>query len=243
MTQYDVIHISALALTLLFFIASSYLVSKMNRFFSWLMIALAAIAASLGIFYRYALALGAVDTPDFKQLSLQMLQVCGFNFILLPLCLIPGFRLARQYAVFFSMLAAASTLFSPPGDWAGLEWYDMFVFNSWFNHVFAVAAPLWLIASRREKPELKYVPWVSLSVLLYFSTSAAIQSYLIGEGIISEKNSFSFIYNTLGVPFFDFFYSLIPHPYFYLLPIWVIVTALFLVAALIFKPFRLRDEI
>ena len=222
MRLFDSTHIIFMLVTAAFLVLSSIAVSKMSRLWQDVAFAAAALICAAGIFYRYGMGLSWEGGIMPRTLLLELLQVCNFNFLLLPLCLVPRFKLARQYAVCFSMFAAATTFLSISSSFANYAWHDPQVLNSWINHVFAVACPLWMLVSGRERPSRKYLPWVSLCVFAYFTIVYLISEALIGKGIITEATSFSFIYKTDGIPLLDQFHAIIPYPYFHLYPVHAI---------------------
>jgi hypothetical protein len=154
--------------------------------------------------------------------------------------LIPRFELARQYSVFFSMFAASTTLISVPNSWASLNWYDATVLNSWLNHAFAIALPLWMLAARRLKPKREYVLKVTACVVIYFLASAAVTTLLMKGGIIPPGSSYSFIFDTEGIPVFDMLYELIPVPCFYLVPLIPVMAGFFSLLAWAFKRYEVK---
>lgn len=238
MTAFGMTHICLLMATLAFLALSCFAVSKMNRWGQNVMFFIAAALCAGGIFYRYGMGLSFEGGLTWKTLALQMLQVCNFNFLLVILMLVPKFELARQYSVFFSMFAASTTLFSISGSWANYNWYDATVLNSWLNHVFAIALPLWMVAAKRLKPEKKYLWWVTALVLVYFTAVYGISEVLIQNGIITPQNSYSFIYDTGKIPVFVWLRELIPYPYFYLLPLVPLMAGFFWLLAKLFKNYR-----
>lgn len=235
MTAFGTEHFCMLIATIFFLTLTCVLIRKMSTRMQNAAFILAAILCAGGIFYRYAMGLSFESELSLKTLALQMLQVCNFNFILVFLMLIPKMELARQYSIYFSMFAAMTTFVSISKSWANLEWYSPTVLNSWLNHLFAVALPLWMIASGRTKPKKRYILPVSICVFAYFTAVYAISELLIRQGIITEATSFSFIYKTDGVGIFDFLYSIIPHPYLYLLPLFPFMLAFFYAWAKIFE--------
>lgn len=223
MPAYGTVHLIFLGATLLFFVAGWFIVPKIGRAAQNVLFVAITVLCSGGIFFRYGMGMkfGGAFTPG--TLAMEMLQVCNFNFILLPLMLIPKFELARQYSCMFSMVSAITTFLSPASSWADLEWYSATVLNSWLNHVFAVALPLFMMAARRLKPQKKYVLPVLGCVFAYFTIVAGVSWLLIENGVITAENSFSFVFNTEGIIIFDLLYELIPVPYFYLYPLLIVL--------------------
>ena len=145
------------------------------------------------------------------------------------------------------MAAALTTFFSPSSSWADLPWYSATILNSWLNHTFAVALPLFMMAARRLKPQKKYVLPVLGCVFAYFTVVAGVSFLLISRGVITAENSFSFVFSTDGIPIFEFLYKLIPAPYFYLYPLLPVLALYFYLLARLAQgrrvvPFRYRGE-
>lgn len=215
-------------------VLSCLAIAKMPRRWQDVMIVISVVICSSAIFYRYGMGLSWEGGITWKTFLLQMMQVCNFNFILLPLMLIPKFKLARQYSFYFSMFAASTTLFALNNNWGGANWYEPVVFNSWLYHSFAMICPLWMFASGRLRPERKYLIPVSASVFGYFSIVYAISEVLKGVGIMAENQSFSYIYNTDGIPILSTFHKWIGVPYWHLAPAFAIVVAFFCLLSLPF---------
>ena len=171
---------------------------------------------------------------------LQFLQVCNFNAVLVILMLVPKFELARQYSIFFSMFAASTSLISVSRSFAGMEWYNISLVNSWLNHTFAIALPLWMLASRRLKPDKKYILPVMGLVFAYFTIVYIISEVLMSKGIITVETSFSFIYDTMKIGVFDLCYKIIPYPYFYLYPILPIMGGFFFLLSKMFDKYKVN---
>lgn len=215
-------------------VLSCLAVAKMPRKWQNVMIVISVVICSSAIFYRFAMGLSWEGGLDLKTLLLQQLQVCNFNFILLPLMLIPKFKLARQYSFYFSMFAAATTLVALNTRWGGAPWYEPIVFNSWLYHSFAIICPLWMFAARGLRPERKYILPVSGCVFGYFTLVYIISEILKGAGIMAESQSFSYIYNTDGIPVLHTFHKWIGVPYWHLAPAFVIVVIFFFLLSLPF---------
>ena len=215
-------------------VLSCLAVAKMPRKWQNVMIVISVLVCSSAIFYRFAMGLSWEGGINWKLLLMQQLQVCNFNFILLPLMLIPKFKLARQYSFYFSMFAAATTLVALNNAWGGADWYEPIVFNSWLYHSFAMICPLWMFASGGLRPERKYILPVSGCVFGYFTLVYIISEILKGAGIMAQNQSFSYIYNTDGIPILHTFHGWIGVPYWHLLPAFVIVVTFFFLLSLPF---------
>lgn len=236
----SIAHLTYLFFTILFFVGGCFLVRKLNKKGQNIVFIIITFLACSGIFFRYAMGLGFKSfTP--MTLVKQLLQVCTFNFILLPLMLIPKFELARQYAIFFSMFAAMTSLLSVSKEWANLDPLCISIFNSWCNHTFTIALPLFMIASGRTKPKKSYIWKVILCIFIYFTINAGISKILINKGIFTIKNSLSYIFTTDGIFIFDILYKLIPVPYFYLYPLIPILILFFFALSWAFRKYEVKE--
>lgn len=241
MTLFSTAHIIFLIAVVVFLAGSMWLVSKLSRRWQNVMFIVGALLCAGGIFYRYGMGLSLEGGFTWGTLAKEMLQVCNFNFILVLLMLIPRFELARQYAIFFSMFAASTTLFSLSSSWKNLEWYDIQIMNSLINHVFIIALPLWMLAARRLKPRKEYIWKVSLCVFVYMTAVAIIVTALMKNGVITDPTPhYSFIYDTYKIGPLDMLYKLIPYPYFYLYPIAIPMVGFFYFLAWAFRKYEVK---
>lgn len=240
MIAYDSTHICFLVATVGFLVLTTFAVSRMSRFGQSLMITLAALLCSGLIFFTCGMGLTWEGGVNWANLARQMLQVCQFNMILVLLMLIPKFELARQYSAMFSMFAAMTTFVSIPDFLASYNWYDAEVWTFWAFHVFAIAVPLWMMASRRLKPRKEYVLPVVLCVFAYFTIVYMVSATLIAFGHMTVETSHSFIYKSGNTFPLKQLYDLIGVPYFYLWPLIPVVYIFFRLQAFLFRNYELK---
>ncbi len=216
-------------------------IRKVPRKWQNVIFAAIAVLGCAGIFFRHAMGLTVGGELDMKNLLLQQLQVCNFNFILMPLMLIPKNEMARQYSCMFSMFAAFTTFLSIPARFATLEWYDVSIMSFWFNHLMAILLPVLMIAARRLKPQKKYVLPVSGCVFGYFTLAYLIQIPLVQNGIVELDKTFSYVMRTDGIPVFDFLRSIIDVDYFYLYPLLPLLAVIILGFTWLFRNYKTVD--
>ena len=240
MTRFSETHLMLFMATVAFLVLTMYAVSKMPRWGQNIMFVLGALFCACGIFFRYGMGLSIEGGFTWKTLGLQLLQVCNFNLPLVLLMLVPRFELARQYSIMFSMFAASTTLVSLSSAWVNLNWWDLEILNSWLNHAFAIAVPLWMLAAGRLKPQKKYILPVTGCVIAYFLAVYGISEYLIGKGIMTLAKTYSFIYDTDGIGVFEMLYKLIPVPCFYLVPLIPFMIGFFWLLARIFQNWKVE---
>lgn len=240
MTRFSETHLMLFMATVAFIVLTMYAVSKMPRWGQNAMFVLGALCCAGGIFFRYGMGLSIEGGISWRTLAVQLLQVCTFNLPLVLLMLVPKFELARQYSIMFSMFAASTTLVSLSSAWVNLNWWDLEILNSWLNHSFAIALPLWMLAAGRLKPQKKYILPVTGCVIAYFLAVYGISEYLIGRGIMTLEKTYSFIYDTDGIGVFEMLYKLIPVPCFYLVPLIPPMLGFFWLLARIFQNWKVE---
>lgn len=238
MVRGDFTHVCMLAATFIWFVFGFFAMRKVGRRVQNAVFILLTLLCSGGIFFRYAMGLRPTLHFQWQTFAMQLMQVCNFNFVLLPLMLVPKFESARQYSVMFSMLCAATPFFSPPAAWAGLPWYDLQILNSWLNHACAVSLPLFMLAARRLKPQKEYALPVTIAVFFYFTAVAIICYPLIDFGILTAETSFSYVFKQDGILIFKLLYRLIPYPYFYLYPLLPVLYLFFRLFARAMRRYR-----
>ena len=235
MADFSKEHITFLILTIIFMVGSCYAVSRMSRKWQNVMFVIAAVCGSCGIFFRYAMGLHFYWEWHIDELLVQTLQVCNFNFFLLPLMLIPALEIARQYSIYFAMFAACTTLFSLPNSYAAMEWNDPALINFWFNHVFAIALPLWMLSAGVLRPQRKYIGKVTIAVISYFTLVYIISTLLIEFCPKKFGCSYSYVHDPKGMPILTQLYDLIGKPFVYLIPMIVMMVGFFYLVSLPFN--------
>ena len=238
MRSFDQTHRVFLILTAMFYAVTMFAAGKLSRKGQNVMFFLGALVCAAGIFFRYGMDLNFSGKLDLFPLATQMMQVCNFNFLLVLLMLVPKFELARQYSVMFSMFAACTYMFSLPTSFASCNWYDVTVLNSWLNHTFAIALPLWMVAAGRLKPKKEYIVPVTAAVALYFIAVYGCTEWLHATGQLPTDTTFSFVYSPDGVPLLEWLYAMIPVPFFYLVPLAVPMLAFFWLLTRLFQNYK-----
>lgn len=198
---------------------------------------LTAICVS-GIFYLHGTRY--LTTFDLKNLATQMLQVCNFNFILLPLCLFKRFEVARQYLFYFSMPMALSTFVSYPSDVANSMWYSNVCLTFWINHFLIALIPILMIATGRFKPRTDYVWKVAICVFMYFGI-AFIGNYILNGFEIYGSHNHSYTMGADGIMLLIPLFKLIPIPFVYLLPVLAALGLVWWLVSLAFKKYKVED--
>ena len=220
MKSFETPHLLLLSATIAFILLTMFAASKLSRRWQNVLFIVGAVLCAGGILWRYGFNMSLSPLHFHADtLLMQMLQVCNFNMILVLLMLVPKFELARQYAIMFSMFAAATVMLSIPKRFADDAWYSPDFLNFWLNHVFAIALPLWMMAARRLKPQKKYILPVAGCVVAYFLVVYGCTEWLHGIGVLPLSQTFSYVYDPSGVGLLEWMYGLISVPCFYLAPL------------------------
>ena len=241
MIPFGTAHLLYLLFSLVFIASGSLIIARVNRTWQNIIFILTALLGAGGIFFRYAMNLRLTADFQWMTLGIQMLQVCNFNFIVLPLALIKRNEYVRQYAFYFAMLAAGTTFFSYSSSISARRWDDLVVVNFWLNHLAAVALPIFLVASRRFKPHKKYIIPVLIGVFIYFSCSAIGSWLLMKHQGYTPKQTFSFVFYPDGIGIFELLYRMIPIPFVYLWPLMIPIGLVYYGLARIFSGYRVND--
>lgn len=239
MTLFGLPHIMMIIATIIIIIVLMIVIAHLPRKWQNFMIYGAVIVCMAGIIFLHLTHYGT--TFDIVNLLTQMLQVCNFNLILLPLCLIKKNELGRQYLVYFSMFAAMSTFVAYPSDVQNSMWYSVVTLTFWLNHALIVAVPLMMIASRRLKPKKEYIWKVVLCLIGYFLM--AFLGNLILNDFSFENISYNLSY-TMGpstIMILIPLWNLIPIPFVYLLPLLPIFVLLFYLFAYLFRKYEVKE--
>ena len=176
-----------------------------------------------------------------KNLLIQMFQVCNFNFILLPMCLFKRNELARQYLFLFSMPMALSTFISYPSDVAGSMWYSIVCLTFWCNHFLIVLIPILMIATKKFKPQKKYIYKVILCIFMYFLI-AFFANYILNGFQLYGGHNHSYTMDPGGIMLLKPMYDLIPIPFIYLLPVGVILFFVYSLVIKLFEKYKIDDQ-
>ncbi len=240
MRSLDQTHITFLLITIAFYAVTMFVISKLPRMGQNIMFVLAAVICAGGVFFRYAMGFNFTLDLNLKSFAIQMMQVCNFNAILVLLMLVPKFELARQYSIFFSLAAACTYMISLPTSFANNNWYDVTVMNSWLNHTFAIALPLWMLAAGRLKPQKKYILPVTICVIAYFIVVYGCTEWLHSTGALAKDTTFSFVYDPGKIGPLVWMYKLIPMPFFYLIPLIPPMVGFFWLMTWLFRNYKVQ---
>ena len=231
-------HIVMVLMSVLIVVALMIVVSRVSYKAQCVIIYSLVFLCMFGILFLHLTHYGT--QLDFENFFIQMFQVCNFNFILLPLCLIKKNELGRQYLFYFSMPCALSTFVSYVSDVENSIWYSIITLNFWLDHLLVVLVSLLMLSARWFKPQKKYIPWVCLCIFMYFGVCFISNLGLNGWQITGAHNH-SYTMNPGGIMLLEPLYKLIPIPFVYLIPLLPLFALIFCLVALCFKNYKVVD--
>ena len=231
-------HIVMVLMSVLIVVALMIVVSRVSYKAQCVIIYSLVFLCMFGILFLHLTHYGT--QLDFDNFFIQMFQVCNFNFILLPLCLIKKNELGRQYLFYFSMPCALSTFVSYVSDVENSIWYSIITLNFWLDHLLVVLVSLLMLSARWFKPQKKYIPWVCLCIFMYFGVCFISNLGLNGWQITGAHNH-SYTMNPGGIMLLEPLYKLIPIPFVYLIPLLPLFALIFCLVALCFKNYKVVD--
>lgn len=228
-------HILMVIASIIFSVLMFIVVFKAKEKVQNIIISVVGLTAVFGIFFLHGTHY--FTDLDFYNLGKQMFQVCNFNFILIPLALFKRNELARQYLFYFSMPAALSTFVTYPSDVEGSMWFSIITMTFWVNHLFISLTPILMVASKRFKPKIEYIPKVLICICLYFLAAFAFNYISNGWSVAGDSN-LSYTMDAGSIMILKPLFKLIPIPYIYLLPLLVPIALIYFLVALAFKKYE-----
>jgi len=232
-------HILMIVASIVLSVILVVIVIKCNDKIQNIIITTVGLIAVFGIFFLHGTHY--FTELDFYNLGKQMFQVCNFNFILIPLALFKRNELARQYLFYFSMPAALSTFVTYPSDVENSMWHSLITVTFWVNHLFIALTPILLVASKRFKPHIKYVPIVVGCIMLYF-LAAFLANFAFNGWSITGGSNLSYTMDSGSIMILQPLFKLMPIPYVYLLPIVPALLLIYYLVALAFKKYKLKGS-
>lgn len=231
-------HIMMVVVSIILIVGLCVLVARVSYKWQCVIIHSSVGLCMAGILFLHLTRYGT--TLDFKNFFEQIFQVCNFNFILLPLCLIKKNELARQYLFYFSMFSAMSTFVSYTSDVEGSMWYSIIALNFWLDHFLVIAITFMMISARWFKPRKEYILPVIMTMILYF-LSAFVANYLFNGCMITGAHNHSYTMDPGDIMILNPMFKLIPIPFVYLLPFAPILAVLFYLLSLIFRKYEVKE--
>ena len=228
-------HILMIMASIIIGVASFFVVKKVNEQTQNIIIFCLTGICVFGIFFLHGTHY--FTRFDIENLMVQMLQVCNFNFILLPLCLFKKNELARQYLFFFSMPMALSTFVTFPSDIEESMWYSVECLTFWINHFLIALIPILMLATRRFKPRIEYVWKVVLCIFVYFLI-AFIGNFILNGFSIMGPHNHSYTMEAGSIMILEPLFKLIPIPFVYLLPVLLVLSVIYYGVAKLFHKYN-----
>ena len=137
--------------------------------------------------------------------------------------------------------SASASRVTYPSDVENSMWYSTITVTFWVNHLFIALTPILLVASKRFKPHIEYVPKVVGCIMLYF-LAAFLANFALNGWSIAGGSNLSYTMDSGSIMILQPLFKLIPIPYVYLLPIVPALLVIYYLVALAFKNYKLKGS-
>ena len=183
-------------------------------------------------FFLYKSALSR--DPEYDRLRTSMggfswwgelpFHLCNINMILLPVAVMGNIQSLKSFCFFIGPLGAAVALLMPGSEFDNAYLFLPRIIGFYGTHFMIIIEALMLVTFGFYRPAYQDIPKAIAILVALCLAMHGLNLFLRRFGIYDRSNYF-YTMETEENSFLAFFYSRIPHPFFYLLP-------LFLVAAL-----------
>ncbi len=175
------------------------------------------------------------------------LHMCSINALFLPIAIISENKFLNNLLPVYSIGALAAIIFN--NGIADAEVMSPVFLMYYVPHLFEFAVPILQIMLKRTKMQLKYIfPSVLFTTILYTIVhfiNAILNNYFITNNIRNYLNqivevNYMYTIKPEGIPILTNLWEIIPYPYFYLLPLILATTLLYLILNI--KNLRKNDK-
>ena len=232
MDKWGVAHLIVIFLSVLFIVLGCIFIPKLKPKTQKLIFWILALSTSFVIIFRFVFLYQDYNIDVIFKLTLQL---CNFNFIVLPLACFSKFKLARHYLLFVQFAGAFLMYFFYDKYLEASSLFDLQTITYWYYHLIPIALPIFMIASKRFKPEFKYVIPTFISMLSYFYVVTVGNSHLMKHKGYSPINTFSSVFFTNENPILEALYDFLPVPMLYLVPIFLYLLLIWYFVCYLFK--------
>lgn len=177
-----------------------------------------AISTTFVILWRFIIHYEQTTIDVLFRLTL---QVCNFNFLILPLACIRKFKFPKHYLLFVQALGALFMFFAGDGFKTSGKIYDFDIITYWYYHWVPIALPIFMIACKEFTPKRKYIIPTFLALLGYFYLVTVGNSHLMAHRGYNISNTYSSVFYSENSSLLSALYDFIPVPMLYLLPIFL----------------------
>jgi len=190
------------------------------------------------LYVAYMIAHVVDPNFHFEILNNLPLHFCNINLVLIPLAILTRNKTLMAYQVYFGFPLATVALIVVYPLFLSTSILEFKTFTYFFYHSVLVVLPILLVKFRIFTPSFKII-WQPTVLLLTLTLIAHIINVTFrATGLSSEANYF-FTHGLDGDFFTEFFWSIVPFNFFFLLPALLLFAPYIFVITFIF---RNRDQ-
>ena len=164
------------------------------------------------------------------------LQLCNINMLLIPIAVLTGRRSLMSFCFFVGPLGALMALVMPGTGFDGYSILLPRMLGYYGTHFMIIIEALALVVFGLYRPRFRDLPGTVAALLVISFFVFGVNALLRYTGLHPKANYF-FSMETEGNPVLELFYRLVPYPYLYelpsfviLIPYMLIITAAFAIA-------------
>ena len=194
-----------------------------------IVISSAAILTLIGfIAYKYFLSIDTAydaitaSKGGFNWWGELPLQLCNINMLLIPVAVMFDLQMLMSFCFFVGSLGAIMAI-AMPG--MGFDNYSIFLprmLGFFGTHYMIVIMAIAIVTFGLYRPKFRDLPKTCIVIFVISFCVFLINLLLIGTGLHPDANYF-FSMNPEGNPLLELFHSIIPLPFLYLLPSYLIL--------------------
>lgn len=182
--------------------------------------------------YKYSLSLD----PEYDRLRAFIggfswwaelpFHLCNINMILLPVAVLGNIQPLKSFCFFIGPLGAAVAILMPGSEFDHAYLFLPRIIGFYGTHFMIIIEALMLVTFGFYQPVYQDIPKAIATLIALCLAMHLLNLFLRRSGIYDRSNYF-YTMETEGNSFLAFFYSRIPYPFFYLLPLFL-MTALYM---------------
>lgn len=230
--KWGLAHFIVIIFSLLFIISGCIVIPKLKKRTQTIIFWILALSSSLVTIWRFVFLFDDYEIDVIFKLTL---QICNFNFLILPLACIKRFKLIRHYLLFFQLVGALLMYFFYDQYLAATSLLELESLTYWYYHLIPIALPIFMIAAKRFKTEKKYVFPTFICMISYFYLVTVGNSHLMTYRGYSIQNTYSSMFFTNENSILEALYDFLPVPMLYLAPIYLYLLLTWYVVCYLFK--------
>lgn len=145
------------------------------------------------------------------------LHFCNINLILLPLAIILKNKTLSAYQFYFGSVLAMLALLIVDPAFRSKPLFEFTCLVYFYYHSMLVVIPILLVKFKHYTPSFKRV-WQPSLMLVFLTFIIHLVNVVFRASGIAEESNYFYTYGLRGDFFTEFFWSILPYEFFFLLP-------------------------